>query len=79
MNLIMSWVDRIDSGMADLVATDELCHKVASVPYGRKDVVVRQKARFNAIVRDHHAGDRTINWAGVSVAFQAHLDRLLSE
>ena len=78
MNLIMSWVDRIDSGMADLVATNQVCHKVASVPYDRKDVVVRQKATFNAIVREHRA-DGTINWAGVSVAFQAHLDRLLSD
>jgi hypothetical protein len=43
------------------------------------DVVLRQKARFTAIVRQHSAAEGTIDWASVSVAFQAHLDRLLSE
>ena len=78
MNLIMSWVDRSDEGMADLIATDQRCHKVVSVPHGRKDVVLRQKARFNTIVGQHTAGDGAIDWASVSVAFQAHVDRLLS-
>jgi hypothetical protein len=79
MNLIMSWVDRSDEGMADLIAKDQAYHKVASVPHSRMDVVLRQKARFNAIIGQHRAGDGTIDWASVSVAFQAHLDRLLSE
>ena len=78
MNLIMSWVERIDEGIVDVIAKDNVCHKVASLPDGRKDLVLRQKARFTAIVARHTAGGGTIDWAGVAVDFQAHLDRLLN-
>jgi hypothetical protein len=65
--------------MVDLMAKDKVCHKVASLPDGRKDLVLRQKAEFTAIVAEYTASDGTIDWAGVAVDFQAHLDRLLNE
>ena len=79
MNLTMSWVKRVDEGMVDLMAKDQVCHKVASLPEGRTDLVLRQKAEFTSIVAEHTASDGTIDWERVAVDFQAHLDRLLNE
>jgi hypothetical protein len=75
----MSWVERVDEGIVDLMAWDQECHKVALLPDARRDVVLRQKARLTAIVAQYTAADGTIDWTSVSVGFQAHVDRLLKE
>ena len=73
----MKWIDRPDRGVADVMAKDRAYHKVATVPLGQKDVVLRQKREFSAIVARHTADDGKTDWAAVATAFQAHVDRLI--
>jgi hypothetical protein len=72
----LTWIDRHDEGMADVVVKDQVFHKVVSVPLSRRDVVVRQKRRFGELVRQNTRGGK-VDWAAVSTAFQAHVDALL--
>ena len=76
MHYQMTWIDRHDEGMADVMVNDQVFHKVVSVPRSRRDVVVRQKAKFNEIVRQNARGGK-VDWAAVSTTFQAHVDSLL--
>jgi hypothetical protein len=61
------------------MAKDRGYHKVATVPLGRKDVVVRQRKQFRAIVARYTADDGKTDWPAVATAFQAHIEWLLGD
>jgi hypothetical protein len=73
----MSWIDRHDEGMADVMVKDQVFHKVVSVPLSRRDVVICQKRKFDELVGQNTRGGM-VDWAAVSTAFQAHVDALLA-
>lgn len=77
MDYEMTWIDRQDEGMADVMVKDQIFYKIVSVPLSRRDVVVRQKRRFDELVGQNIRGGK-VDWAAVSAAFQAHVDALLA-
>jgi len=73
----MSWIDRPDEGMSDVMVKDLVFQKIVSVPLSRRDVVVCQKRKFHEFVGQNTRGG-VVDWAAVSTAFQAHVDTLLA-
>jgi hypothetical protein len=73
----MSWIERPDEGMSDVMVKVQVFHKIASVPLSRRDVVVGQKRKFDEFIGQNTRGG-VVDWAAVSTAFQTHVDALLA-